>query len=80
MFSNRPLPYAFDRPIVGVTMRIRKLNNFVAEFHSDRPSKTAQIILPISSCIDEIPERHVSLIGWRGIVVGISSSQAGDSP
>ena len=26
MFSNRQLSYVFDRPIVGVTMEIRKLN------------------------------------------------------
>ncbi len=26
MFSNRRLPYAFDRPIVGSEVEIRKLN------------------------------------------------------
>jgi hypothetical protein len=34
MFSNRPLPYAFDRPIVGAAVEIRKLNISGAEFHS----------------------------------------------
>ena len=28
MFSNRQLSYVFDRPIVGMTMEIRKLNMF----------------------------------------------------
>lgn len=30
MFSNRQLSYVFDRPIVGVTMEIRKLNTLEA--------------------------------------------------
>ena len=80
MFSNRPLPYAFDRPIVGTAMQIRKLNNSGAEFHSCQPSETAQTTLIISSCVDAISSRYVSMIGRRGIVAEISSPQAGDSP